>query len=119
MKEPKKDKMKLPECASCGWRGRNMFSREHWDYHEKHKRPRKVKLPSEIKPWMLSTSADAPICDVKVKCPVCNELMLPQTLHPTKGPMKTPCNFRTCLTCGSNFTFSIEARKIVWQKTHQ
>ena len=82
----------------------------------------KQKLPSEIKPSIIPLPTHDPLCDVKVKCPVCDELMLPFTVEPQdkeKPVRSTVCAFRMCPTCRSSFSFSSEAQEIIWKTAHK
>ena len=76
------------------------------------------KLPLEIKPTIIPLPRHDPLCDVKVKCPICDELMLPYTIEPEdkqKVVRNTTCSFRMCPNCRSHFCFSREAQDIVWR----
>ena len=80
------------------------------------------KLPLEIRPTITSLPKDDKLCDFKVTCPVCDELMLPYTFAPDykeKPVLATPCSFRSCPKCGSTFQFSKEAQQVVWERAHR
>jgi len=82
----------------------------------------KEKLPTEIRLHIIPLPTHDPMCDVKVKCPICDEEMLPFTVEPrdTEKPvMKTICSFRMCPRCGSHFSFSHEAQEIIWKRVNK
>lgn len=80
------------------------------------------KLQEEIRPTIIPLPTHDPLCDFKVKCPVCDELMLPYSIEPRnkeKPVLGAPCSFRTCPTCRSTFDFSEEAKQIIWKRAHR
>ena len=82
----------------------------------------RVKLPIEIRPTVIPLPVHNPLCEIKVKCPVCDELMLPYTVEPCdklKPVMRAPCWFRMCPRCRSTFSFPEEAQQIVWKEAHK
>ena len=81
-----------------------------------------TKLPKEIRPYIIPLPSHDPVCDIKVKCPVCDEWMEPFTIDPRhkgKPVLRHPYHFRTCPTCNSSFSFSSEAQKIIWKTVHK
>ena len=68
----------------------------------------KRRLPREIRPTIIPLAKHDPISDVKVKCPVCDELMLSFLVDSScKGHevMNFGCSFRMCPKCSAKLLF--------------